>query len=292
MAEGFINAFLKGENKMALTIRTNVTSQRVQSNLSRISKSGEDSLQRLSSGKRINKASDDATGLAISRKLEAQTRGLRQAIRNTSDGTAMVQTAEGGLNETTNILTRMRELGIQAASDTVGSKERGFLNAEYQQLIQEIDRIAESTTFNSVPLLNGQGADEINFQVGAFSGDENKISFDSSKTDVTAGNIDVSGLNVSDRGSALDSIEYIDSAIQQVNGFRANLGAIQSRLFSTVSNLEVQVLNQESARSGIEDTDIAQEAARLASSNVIKSAGIATLSQANDIPNAALRLLN
>ena len=277
---------------MALTIRTNIASERVQSNLSKISKTGENSLQRLSSGKRINKAADDATGLAISRKLEAQTRGLRQAIRNTSDGTAMVQTAEGGLNETTNILTRMRELGIQAASDTVGTKERGFLDAEYQQLIQEIDRIAESTTFNGVPLLNGEGAGEINFQVGAFSGDENKISFDSSLTDVTASNIEVSGLDVADRGSALDSIEYIDSAIQQVNGFRANLGAIQSRLFSTVSNLEVQVLNQESARAGIEDTDIAKETAQLASTNVIKSAGIATLSQANQIPNAALRLLN
>ena len=276
---------------MALRIRTNIASEQVRANLSKVSKDSQNSLQRLSSGKRINNASDDATGLAISKKLEAQTKGLRQAIRNTNDGAALVQTAEGGLNETTNLLTRMRELSIQAASGTVGVEEKGFLDAEYQQLIDEIDRISESTTFNGVSLLNGRGNDEISFQVGAFAGDENIISFDASFTDVTADNIEVSGLSIREEDDALESIEYLDNAIQQVNGYRANLGAIQSRLKSTASNLEVQVLNQENARSSIEDVDIADEAARLASTNVIRSAGIATLAQANNIPNTALKLL-
>ena len=277
---------------MSLRIRTNVASEQVQTNLSRISTKNESSLQRLSSGKRINKASDDAAGLAISKKLEAQTRGLRQAIRNTNDGTALIQTAEGGLNEATNLLTRMREISIQSASGTVGLEEKNLLNSEYQQLIQEIDRISESTTFNGVSLLNGRGNDEVNFQVGTFAGDENRITVNASETDITSDNIDVAGLSISERDDALESIEYLDNAIQQVNGFRANLGAIQSRLRSTVSNLEVQVINQENARSVIEDVDVAQEAAKLASTNVIKAAGIATLSQANNIPNSALKLLN
>lgn len=276
---------------MTLRIQTNLASEQIQTNLSRVSKESEKSLQRLSSGKRISSASDDATGLAIATNLQAQTRGLRQAIRNTSDGTSLVQTAEGGLNETANILTRMRELSIQAASDTIGPDERPLLNAEYQQLIQEIDRLAESTTFNGVTLLNGRGADEMNFQVGTFSGDENKISFESSDTNVTSDNIEVAGLSVEERDDALESIEQIDSAITRVNGFRANLGAVQSRLKSTFANLEVQVLNQESARSVIEDVDIASESAKLASSNVIQSAGIATLAQANQIPHTALRLV-
>ncbi len=283
---------LTGDEKMALRIKTNMPSQYIQTNLSRISTNNESSLQRLSSGKRINKASDDAAGLAISKRLEAQTRGLRQAVRNTNDGTAFIQTAEGGLNETTNILIRMREISIQSATGTVGEEEKGFLDAEYQQLMQEIDRISESTVFNGVPLLNGRGADETHFQVGAFAGDENSISFDSSSTDITTDNLDVSGLSIAERDDALESIEYLDDALQRVSGFRANLGAIQSRLKSTASNLEIQVLNQDNARSIIEDVDVAKETAKLASTNVIKAAGIATLSQANNIPNAALRLLN
>ena len=277
---------------MSLRIRSNMASEQIQTNLSRISQKHESSLQRLSSGKRINKALDDAAGLAIAKKLEAQTRGLRQAIRNTNDGTAFIQTAEGGLNEATNLLTRMREISIQSASGTVGPEEKGFLDVEYQQLIQEIDRISESTTFNGVSLLNGRGNDEVSFQVGTFAGDENQISFDASKTDITSDNIDVAGLSIAEQDDALESIEYLDSAIQQVNSFRANLGAVQSRLNSTTANLEVQVLNQENARSVIEDVDVAHESSKLASTNVIKNAGIATLAQANHIPNAALKLLN
>ncbi|EQC44835.1 putative flagellin protein [Bacteriovorax sp. BSW11_IV] len=275
---------------MGLRIATNIASQTVQKNLREVSSTGNDSLEKLSSGKRITKAADDAAGLAIGKNLEAQTRGLRQATRNANDGISLVQTAEGGLNETSNILTRLRELTVQASSDTVGDTERGFLDKEFQQLTSEVDRIAQSTTFNGSNLLNGEG-DSKDIQVGAFAGEQNRITFDASETNATSDSIGVGGVSISEKGGALDAMETIDGAIEKVSGYRANLGSIQSRLESTVSNLEVQALNQESARSVIEDVDVAQESAKLASNNVIKSSGIATLAQANAIPNSALRLV-
>lgn len=276
---------------MGLRIATNVASQMVQKNLKGVSESGSQSLEKLSSGKRITKASDDAAGLAIAKNLEAQTKGLRQATRNANDGISLVQTAEGGLNEVSNILIRLRELTIQSASDTVGEKERSFLNKEYQQLTTEVDRIAETTTFNGTQLLNGEGNGTLDFHVGAYAGEGNKISFESDQTNASTSAIGISGTSVDDKNSAKDSIQNIDDALQVVNGYRSNLGAIQSRLKSTVSNLEIQTINQDNARSVIEDVDVAQESAALASSNVVKSAGISTLAQANGIPNSALRLI-
>ena len=167
---------------MGLRIATNIASQSVQRNLKEVSNSGNAELEKLSSGKRITKAADDAAGLAISTNLEAQTKGLRQATRNANDGISLVQTAEGGLAETSNILIRLRELSIQSASDTVGDNERGLLEKEYQQLSKEIDRISESTAFNGTQLLNGKGRGTMDFQVGAFAGEQNKITFDSSET--------------------------------------------------------------------------------------------------------------
>ena len=276
---------------MGLRISTNVASQTVQKNLKQVSNNATSSLEKLSSGKRITKAADDAAGLAIATNLEAQTKGLRQATRNANDGISLIQTAEGGLNEVSNILTRMRELTVQAASDTVGENERGFLDKEYQQLVTEIDRISESTTFNGTNLLNGEGGGTLDFQVGAFAGDQNKISFDSSEANATASNIGVSGTGVADKSDALDSIENIDEAITSISGQRANLGAVQSRLNSTVANLEIQTINQDNARSVIQDVDVASESAKLASDNVVKQAGISTLAQANQLTNNALRLV-
>ena len=276
---------------MGLRIATNIASQQVQKNLKQVSNEADSSLQKLSSGKRITKAADDAAGLAISTNLEAQTKGLRQATRNANDGISLVQTAEGGLNEVSNILVRMRELTVQAASDTVGENERGFLDKEYQQLSTEVDRISESTTFNGAQLLNGEGNGEMDFQVGAFAGEQNKISFDSSESNASASAIGIDGSGIGEKGDALDSIEVIDEAINQVSGQRATLGSIQSRLSSTVSNLEVQTINQDSARSVIQDVDVAEESAKLAASSVVKQAGISTLSQANALPNNALRLV-
>ena len=277
---------------MGLRIATNIASQNVQKNLKDVSNAGNAQLEKLSSGKRITKASDDAAGLAISTNLEAQTKGLRQATRNANDGISLVQTAEGGLNETTNILTRLRELTIQAASDTVGETERGFLDKEYQQLTKEVDRIAESTVFNGTQLLNGQGKGSMDFQVGAFSGEQNRITFESGESDASASSIGVSGTSITEKDSALDAIQNVDQAIEKVSGQRANLGSIQSRLQSTVKNLEVQTINQDSARSVIQDVDVAEASAGLASTTVVKNAAVSTLAQANQIPNSALRLIN
>jgi flagellin len=276
---------------MGLRIATNIASQNVQKNLKEVSNEGNAELERLSSGKRITKASDDAAGLAISTNLEAQTKGLRQATRNANDGISLVQTAEGGLNETSNILVRLRELTIQAASDTVGETERGFLDKEYQQLTKEIDRISESTVFNGAQLLNGQGKGSMDFQVGAFAGDQNRITFESGESDSSASAIGVSGTAIGEKSSALDAISNIDEAITKVSGQRANLGSIQSRLQSTVKNLEVQTINQDSARSVIQDVDVAEASASLASNQVVKNAAVATLAQSNQIPMAALRLI-
>ena len=276
---------------MGLRIATNIASQNVQKNLKEVSTAGNAQLEKLSSGKRITKASDDAAGLAIATNLEAQTKGLRQASRNANDGISLVQTAEGGLNETTNILTRLRELTIQASSDTVGDTERGFLNKEYQQLNKEIDRISESTTFNGTQLLNGKGKGKMDFQVGAFAGEQNRISFDSSESDASAASIGVGGTSIAEKDSALDAIGNVDKAIEKVSGQRATLGSIQSRLQSTVKNLEVQTINQDSARSVIQDVDVAEASAALASNQVVKNAAVSTLAQANQIPNSALRLI-
>ncbi len=276
---------------MGLRIATNIASQSVQKNLKEVSNEGQASLEKLSSGKRITKAADDAAGLAIATNLDAQTKGLRQATRNANDGVSMVQTAEGGLNEVSNILVRLRELTIQASSDTVGETERGFLDKEYQQLTTEVDRIAESTTFNGTNLLNGDGNGTLDFQVGAYSGEQNRIEFDSDASNATADSIGVGGTSIADKDDALSAIEDIDGAITEVSGQRANLGSIQSRLQSTVANLEVQTINQENARSVIQDVDVAEETAKMASSNVVKNAAVSSLSQANAIPNSALRLI-
>jgi len=276
---------------MGLRIATNIASQSVQKNLKEVSNAGNATLEKLSSGKRITHSSDDAAGLAIATNLEAQTKGLRQATRNANDGISLVQTAEGGLNETSNILVRLRELTIQAASDTVGESERGFLDKEFQELTKEVDRISESTVFNGAQLLNGAGKGEMDFQVGAFAGEQNRITFDSGETDSSASSIGVSGISIGEKDGALDAIASIDEAIEKVSGQRANLGSIQSRLHSTVKNLETQTINQDAARSVIQDVDVAEASASLASNTVVKNAAVATLAQSNQIPMTALRLI-
>ncbi len=277
---------------MGLRILTNISSQEVQKNVRKTSSRLESNLARLSSGKRITKSADDAAGLAIATNLDAQTRGLRQATRNANDGISLVQTAEGGLNEVSNILIRLRELSVQAASDTVGDQERELLDNEYQELIAEVDRIAESTTFNGTTLLNGDsGRGTLDFHVGAFGGEQNKIQFDADASDATASAVGIDGLTIESKDDANDAIENVDEGITHVSSLRAKLGAIQSRLQSTVSNLEIQTLNQDAARSTIEDADVARSTSELTSANILRSAGIATLAQANSLPNGALRLL-
>lgn len=275
---------------MGLRINTNIASQEVQRNLKVSNAQQEAEFSKLSSGKRITKSADDAAGLAIATKMEAETKGLRVANRNANDAISMVQVAEGGLNETSNILTRLRELSIQAGSDTVGDAERGFLSLEYEQLVNEADRISKTTTFNGRSLLSGEG-DVLTFQVGAFGGENNQIQLDASSTDSSAESLGVGGTHLRDKDGALSNLEKIDSAINKVSGFRANFGSVQSRLQSTINNNDVAVVNQEAARSRIQDVDVADSTAKVASAAIKNAAGVATLAQANQIGQGALRLI-
>lgn len=275
---------------MGLRINTNIASQEVQRNLKVSSAQQEAEFAKLSSGKRITKSADDAAGLAIAKKLEAETRGLRMANRNANDAISLVQVAEGGLNETSNILTRLRELSIQAGSDTVGDAERGFLSLEYEQLVSEADRISKTTNFNGRSLLEGKG-DVLQFQVGAYGGENNMIELEAGSTDASAESLGVGGTNLRSKDGAVGNLEKIDSAINKVSAFRANFGSIQSRLQSTINNLDVATVNQEAARSRIEDVDVAESTAKVASAQIKNAAGTSTLAQANQLGQGALRLI-
>jgi flagellin len=277
---------------MGMRINTNMASIDAQRNLKVSTAEQQSTFGQLSSGKRITKAADDAAGLAIATSLNAQNKGLVQASRSAQDGISMVQVAEGGLNESTNILTRLRELSIQASSDTLGDTERGYLQKEYGQLVEEVDRIATSSQFNGKHLLRGDGeTGRVDIQVGAFGTKEDKISWDTSDTNATSAGLGIEGLAVLTKEDATDSLQVLDDAISKVSGYRSNLGALQSRLGSAVNNIDVQYLNQEAARSRIEDVDVASASAKLASANVKTAAGTAVLAQANGLSQNALRLV-
>ncbi len=277
---------------MGLRINTNTASLNAQRNLSGTKLALDKSLEKLSSGYRINRAGDDAAGLAISENLKAQIRGLKQASRNAQDGVSLVQVAEGGLNEISSILIRLRELSVQAASDTIGPVERQFLNVEYDQLVSEIDRIADSAEFNGTQLLSGTGS-ILDFQVGTRN-DPNidRLSFDASKADANSAALGVNLTSVADKASAQNSLTAIDQAIVSVSAMRADFGAIQNRLQSTISNIAVSIENMSAANSRIRDVDVAEETAELTKNNILQSAGVSVLAQANQSSQAALQLLN
>jgi len=276
---------------MGLRIATNVQSISAQRSLSKIRNEQDRNLEKLSSGQRINRAADDAAGLAISEKLKANIRGTQQASRNAQDGISMIQVAEGSLDEVSGILVRLRELAVQTATDTVGDNERQFADLEFQQLTQEVDRIAGSAVFNGKSLLTGEG-DKLDFQVGILN-DENidRISYNPSDANATAGALGISGLSVGEKSGAQGSLEAIDLALDSVNANRANLGAIQNRLNSTISNLEVKNENLVAANSRVRDADVAQESAALARANILNAANTSVLAQANSTPNSALKLV-
>ncbi|MBK8201965.1 MAG: flagellin FliC [Bdellovibrionales bacterium] len=277
---------------MGLRINTNTASLNAQRNLMGTKLALDKSLERLSSGYRINRAGDDAAGLAISENLRAQTRGLKQASRNAQDGISLVQVAEGGLNEVSSILIRLRELAVQAASDTIGPVERQFLNVEYDQLVSEVDRIADGTEFNGTQLLSGTGS-ILDFQVGTRN-DPNidRLSFDASKADSNAAALGVNLTSVADKASAQNSLSAIDSAIVSVSAMRADFGAIQNRLQSSLNNIAVSIENMSAANSRIRDADIAEETAELTRNNILLNAGTSVLAQANQSAQVALGLLN
>lgn len=277
---------------MGLRINTNTASLNAQKNLLGTKLGLDKSLERLSSGYRINRAGDDAAGLAISENLRAQIRGLKQASRNAQDGVSLVQVAEGSLNEISSILIRLRELSVQAASDTIGPVERQFLNVEYDQLVSEIDRIADGTEFNGTQLLSGTGS-ILDFQVGTRN-DPNidRLSFDASKADANSAALGVNLTSVADKASAQNTLAAIDQAIVSVSAMRADFGAIQNRLQSTISNLSVSVENMSAANSRIRDVDVAEETAELTRNNILLNAGTSVLAQANQTAQTALGLLN
>ncbi len=276
---------------MSLNITTNIASINAQKTMATSQRSLEKSFAQLSSGSRITKASDDAAGLSISENLKSTIRGYYQAQRNANDGISMIQVAEGGLAETSNILTRLRELGVQAASDTVGDTERGFINQEVQQLKSEVQRIAESTRYNGTNLLDGSG-EEFSFQID-IGNDEfrDRISFDASAQEVTLGALDISNFDYAEKDGARDALSVLEDAQTSVNGHRATLGALQNRLISTSENLNNAIENFSAANSRIRDTDVAQSSADLAKGQVLNAASISVLAQANQMPQSALRLI-
>lgn len=276
---------------MGMRISTNVASINAQRTMTTTQKEISKSFAQLSSGSRITKAADDAAGLGISENLKSQIRSFAQASRNANDGISLVQVAEGGLGEISNILTRMRELGIQAASDTVGDRERKYLDVEVQQLKQEAQRIAETTRFGSQNLLDGSGQ-TFDFQVGINNNEfQDRISFEAGMTNATSSELGIDGFDFSSKDGAQAALEVVDEAQAKVNGFRANLGALQNRLMSTVDNLGVAHENLSTANSRIRDTDIAASTAEAARNNILLNANTSVLGQANMTPQLALKLI-
>ena len=276
---------------MGLRIATNVASINAQRHLDKSQRHINQSFAQLSSGERITKAADDAAGLAISENLKTRLRGQEQAKRNALDAQSLVQVAEGGLNEVSNIMTRLRELAVQGASDTVGDQERVFIDKEVQQLKNEAQRIAETTRWGNDTLLDGTGG-QYDFQIGIFNDDfQDRISFDSSDMDANLSTLGVDGLDFSSKEGAQEALGVVEGAQLQINGYRANLGAIQNRLNSTQNNLAIAHENLSAANSRIRDADIAESSATLTKNNILLNATTSVLSQANQAPSMALKLI-
>ncbi|WP_416738941.1 flagellin domain-containing protein [Pseudomonas sp. NFX71] len=282
---------------MALTVNTNVTSLNVQKNLNKASDALSTSMTRLSSGLKINSAKDDAAGLQIATRMTSQIRGQTMAIKNANDGISIAQTAEGALQESTNILQRMRELAVQSRNDSNGTDDRVALNKEFAQMSDELTRIANSTNLNGKNLINGD-AGTMTFQVGSNSGADNQItitlsdSFDAVQLGVDSDAIAITGSD-SDTAEAsfAASIAAIDTALATINSSRADLGAAQNRLTSTISNLQNINENASAALGRVQDTDFAAETAQLTKQQTLQQASTAVLAQANQLPSAVLKLL-
>jgi len=275
---------------MGLRINTNVAAINARRMLTGSTENQQKSLERLSSGSRINKAGDDAAGLAISENLKAQIRGLRQAKRNASDGISLVQVTEGGLNEISNILVRLRELSVQAASDTIGDTERAFTDREFQSLKAEIQRISESTNYNGTQVLAGR-EQPIDIQVGIYNTGNDRLSYDTKFADSRLEALGIAEEAVTSKLGAQTSLAKIDFGLKQVNEVRSTLGAMQNRLASTINNLSIYDENLSAANSRIRDVDVAEESSELVKQNILQQAGVSVLAQANSSQQQALKLL-
>ena len=282
---------------MALTVNTNTTSLGVQKNLNRATDALGTSMTRLSSGLKINSAKDDAAGLQIATRMTSQIRGQTMAIKNANDGISIAQTAEGAMQEQTNILQRMRELAVQSRNDTNSTEDREALNKEFAQMSDELTRIAKSTQLNGKNLLDGT-AGTLTFQVGSNSGGDNQISialdsgFDAVALKVDSDAIAITGSNSDEAEDSMNAaLDAIDAALQTINTTRADLGASQNRLTSTVNNLQNINENAEAARGRVQDTDFASETAQLTKQQTLQQASTSVLAQANQLPSAVLKLL-
>ena len=276
---------------MGFRINTNMASLQAQKPLKNTNRAKEDLSAKLASGERIVKSADDAAGLAISEKLKSHIASSKQANRNANDGISMVQVGEGALGEVSNMLTRLRELSVQASSDTIGDTERSFADMEYQQLIGEVQRISEVTEYNGNQLLDGSG-DQLDIQVGVMNDDfRDRISFDAGSLDTSSGSLGIEGLSIADKGDAQGSLESIDGAISKVVEQRASLGALQNRLQVTSNNIQTSVENLSAANSRIRDLDYASASAENARLNILEAAGTSVIAQANVSQNNALRLI-
>lgn len=281
---------------MALSLVTNVASLNAQRNLAASGNKLEGNTFRLSSGLRINRAADDAAGLAISENLKAQIRSLGQAERNANDGLGLMQTAEGGMNEISGMLTRMRELAMQSASDTLGSSERGFVQLEIASLLAEVDRVADVTVWNGIPLLDGS-ATNLEFQVGIHNTANDRITM--SVDDVRSTVLGTSGggaalgtVDLSTKTGAQSSLAVIDQSIIDVSDARADIGAIENRMQVTMANLATARQNLAAANSRIRDVDVAEESADMTRNDILMQAGVSILAQANQLPSLAVQLLS
>jgi flagellin len=276
---------------MGFSVKSNAASLNAQRNLMRTERGLGSVMQKLSSGLRINQASDDAAGLAISEKLRSQVRSLSQAQRNANDSISLLQTAEGALAEESDMLIRMRELAVQSANGTLGSDERAALHNEFTALRSEIDRIASVTEFNGTQLIDGSLSGGVSFQVGINNNATNdRISVSLSSATATSIGIS-SGMTLSTASGAQSALGLIDNAIGQVSDRRGDIGAAQNRLLTTINNLATSHENLSAANSRIRDADIAAETAKFASTQILMQAGVSILAQANQQPSLALSLI-
>ncbi len=274
---------------MGLRVNTNAASINAQRNLSMVTDKLSSNFRRLSTGLRISTAADDAAGLAISERLRSQIRSLDQAKRNANDGISLVQTAEGALNEVSSILTRLRELAIQSSNGSVSNQDRETLDAEFQQLVNEVDRIGRSTEFSGIKLLDGS-ASSVNFHVG-FGTTANIDTISVSLSAALSTSLALQSLDIGSGGTTTTAITNIDAAINSVSSLRGSLGAVQNRLGSTINNLAITVENLSSAETRIRDVDVAYETSQLTRNSILQQASISVLAQANALPQSALALL-
>lgn len=276
---------------MGFRVNTNTASLHAQNTLSTVTREKGESATKLAGGQRINKAADDAAGLAISEKLKAEIRSSRQANRNANDGLSLVQVAEGGLTESSSILTRMRELSIQAASDTLTDSDRAKSGLEYSQLKNELERIAKSTEFNGKKLLDGSGP-QLDFQVGVGDNSaDDHISYNSKGLNSGAAALGVAHVDIYSKESAQQGLSAIDNAINKLSGHKSMLGSIQNRLITSSNNLQIYHENMSAANNRIRDLDYAVETSNQAKLQVLEDASTAVMSQANTDPKVALKLL-